>query len=71
MKGYEYQPNAAKCNGTHPLRFGDVRQAGLHGLPAQGAEAELGAARGEGLDDARHVVADEAEAGDLLGVCGW
>lgn len=58
---------------THPLGLGDVRQARLHGPAAEGAEAELGAARGERLDDARHVVADEAEAGDLWSgvVCGY
>jgi len=40
-----------------------VIDAGLHDLAVQGLEAELGAAGGQGFDDARDVVADEDEAG--------
>ena len=40
----------------------DVGDPRSHDLPVQRLEPELGAARGEGLDDAGHVVAYEEEA---------
>ena len=43
----------------------DVLEAVDHDEAGEGLEAELGTARGDGLDDATHVVTDQAEAGRL------
>ena len=48
----------------HPT-LADVGDAHGHDAAVQRLEAELGAARRQRLDDARHVVADEDEARDL------
>lgn len=44
------------------LLLADLRQALKDLFPTQRFEAELGAARRDGLDNARHIVADQTEA---------
>jgi hypothetical protein len=51
-------PLMPRTHGPPPRRHHPPHITAAHSAP----EPELGAARGEGLDDARHVVADEAEA---------
>lgn len=43
----------------------DVVNALAHDLPMQRLEPELGTPRGEGLNDAGHIVADEHKASDF------
>ena len=61
-------PHAGSVPSCRLLALADVLQPVVHDAPMQGLEAELGAPRGQRLDDAGHIVADEDEAGDL-GVC--
>lgn len=44
------------------LTVADMLDPRLHDLAVQGLEPELGTSRGQGLNDAGHIVADEDEA---------